>query len=353
MGSRKLRLPDDDYKHEAIVEWWYFNGFLKVGRKNYAFMNCLFKIDPVKANIPIISKLMGSFGLREGYFAHSILYDLSMAEKKTVIIPITFISKNSFEGKRLSVSYIRPMVGGFGVHLIERLGENLRIKNDFVDLLMNSRRDAIIQGKNGWVSLPGVGGTWYYSYSDLRVEGELLGKKCEGTSWMDHQWADVSYSPALGWDWFSIKLDHGTDIICYKFIFRDNAVHRAYISEPDGETREIPFEYVALEQWESSVTGAVYDIAWLLSFPTENLKLRVSSFMRDQELLFGAINYWEGPVKVFGNWNGKRISGKGFVELVGRRRKANLLRIGGYELKKTVKESFDKLKTILLRKNFR
>ena len=34
-------------------------------------------------------------------------------------------------------------------------------------------------------------------------------------------------------------------------------------------------------------------------------------------MIFGSINYWEGPMKIKGLVNGKKANGKGFMELVG------------------------------------
>jgi len=39
--------------------------------------------------------------------------------------------------------------------------------------------------------------------------------------------------------------------------------------------------------------------------------------MKEQEMIFGSINYWEGPLTVKGKVNDERVSGKGFAELVG------------------------------------
>ncbi len=34
-------------------------------------------------------------------------------------------------------------------------------------------------------------------------------------------------------------------------------------------------------------------------------------------MLFGSINYWEGPLQVKGTFDGKKVNGVGFMELVG------------------------------------
>ena len=34
-------------------------------------------------------------------------------------------------------------------------------------------------------------------------------------------------------------------------------------------------------------------------------------------MVFGSINYWEGPTKVSGLFKGRKVKGQGFMELVG------------------------------------
>ena len=55
MQEEPLEFPKDNGGHESIIEWWYFNGRLKDHRGNeYAFMDCLFKANPLKINIPLL-----------------------------------------------------------------------------------------------------------------------------------------------------------------------------------------------------------------------------------------------------------------------------------------------------------
>ena len=53
-------------------------------------------------------------------------------------------------------------------------------------------------------------------------------------------------------------------------------------------------------------------------------------------MIFGAINYWEGPMKVEAFINGKKVQGKGFMELVGYPSDYNYLYLAGEELEENV-----------------
>jgi predicted secreted hydrolase len=69
--------------------------------------------------------------------------------------------------------------------------------------------------------------------------------------------------------------------------------------------------------WESKKTEAKYPLIWEIKIPEKKIDLKVSALVKDQEIIFGSINYWEGPLSVVGTINGKEVLGKGFMELVG------------------------------------
>ena len=73
------------------------------------------------------------------------------------------------------------------------------------------------------------------------------------------------------------------------------------------------------EKWKSKRTGSTYPLSWEIKIPSEKIKLEVQPLMkkRGQEIIFGTINYWEGPIKVEGEINNKRVGGEGFMELLG------------------------------------
>ena len=70
MRYKKIKFPRDGKPHDNVLEWGYFNGNLKDKKgKEYAFMNCLFKTNPRKINLPLV-KLSP---LKNYYFAHNLL----------------------------------------------------------------------------------------------------------------------------------------------------------------------------------------------------------------------------------------------------------------------------------------
>jgi hypothetical protein len=69
--------------------------------------------------------------------------------------------------------------------------------------------------------------------------------------------------------------------------------------------------------WKSKKTQAKYPLTWEIKIPDKKIDLKVSALVKDQEIIFGSINYWEGPLKVAGKIDGREVQGKGFMELVG------------------------------------
>ena len=54
-----------------------------------------------------------------------------------------------------------------------------------------------------------------------------------------------------------------------------------------------------------------------IEIPAKNIDLNLTAKIENQEMLFGSINYWEGPLYVEGLFENKKINGVGFMELVG------------------------------------
>ena len=136
---------------------------------------------------------------------------------------------------------------------------------------------------------------------------------------MDHQWADVSYSQDT-WTWFSIQLENNLELVCFEYVEDNTKTYLASISLPDGQARH--FTNITIkaldESWKSEKTKNVYQLSWQIEIPDQKINLIVKPLIKNQEMVFGAINYWEGPMAVTGSVNGQAVSGQGFLELVGR-----------------------------------
>jgi len=315
-----IQFPQDESAHDNIVEWWYFNGHLKDAAGNeYSFMDCLFKVDIKKVNIPFLNKIP----LRTSFFSHSLISDIKNKKFSHRISPLAIVSDDSFSKPLLYVNYINPeLKSTYTSCAIEKVGDRAyHVKNEDLDLNMISTKQPLLEGGIGYLDL-GDKSTYYYSLTNLETKGKIKvdGKWIEvsGKSWMDHQWADTSYSKDR-WDWFSIQLDDNTELICCAYDDGKTRTAFADISYADGrQDHALALEMIPLQnQWISPKSKAVYPLSWDIKIPEKNINLRLRAKIEDQEMLFGSINYWEGPLEVIGSFNDNTVAGVGFMELVG------------------------------------
>ena len=82
----------------------------------------------------------------------------------------------------------------------------------------------------------------YYSITRLKTEGKLFLNGSEvpvhGLSWMDHEFGSNQLREyQVGWDWFSIQLENGVDLMFYQIRNRDGKIDpfsSGTIISPDG-----------------------------------------------------------------------------------------------------------------------
>ena len=90
-------------------------------------------------------------------------------------------------------------------------------------LALRSLKNPILHGQDGLEPerTKAIGrASYYYSLTRMQTDGELTvnGKteKVRGLSWMDHEFGSNQLrEDQVGWDWFSIELDDGTELMLY------------------------------------------------------------------------------------------------------------------------------------------
>lgn len=196
-----------------------------------------------------------------------------------------------------------------------------------VQLELRAEKPMVLQGDRGLSRKHEGGASYYYSFSRLRAEGviEVDGRPFEvqGQAWFDREWSTSTLaSEQTGWDWFSLQLSDGRDLMYYQLRNSDGSPHpmsAGALIDVDGQKTHIALEQTQLEvldRWRSPRSGSVYPSRWRLIIPDHGLDLEVSPVLSDQELDI-AFRYWEGAVDVSGNAAGLPIDGRGYVELVG------------------------------------
>jgi len=303
MPEPRIVLPRDEGPQPDPVEWWYWNGHLqdKTGHE-FAYMLALFK--------------GGIFGIKDIFFAHWQVSDLGRRTFDSYYKTFWYgLDRGSFDGNKLNVQ------GGETLSIKKTAPETYNIATPEFDLKMKSLKPPLLAGGTGFIDLKSAT-TMCYSLTRLETAGKLQvdGRRVPvtGLSWMDHQWSPLTFNTEHAWIWFGIQLDDGTDLMCFEHGVKIKT-RLATMSLPDGKLKVFPdLQFKRLgKPWVSPVSDAAYPEAWKISIPSGNLALECRADIAEQEMIHGPFRYWEGPVRVTGEINGKKVSGKGFLELNG------------------------------------
>jgi predicted secreted hydrolase len=201
-------------------------------------------------------------------------------------------------------------------------------KDVSLDLNLTPRKPPVLNGQNGLSqksTKPG-NASYYYSISRLKTEGQLqLGTQqfaVTGSSWLDREWSSSTLDEdQVGWDWFALQLDDGSDLMFYQLRRLDGTkdpLSAGTWIDRNGNGTHLDAAEVEIEItdfWDSPLGGR-YPSAWHLTVPNFDLQLDVQPVIDDQELN-ATVRYWEGAVNVSGKTNEKKLGGRGYVELTG------------------------------------
>ncbi|MDD4901377.1 MAG: lipocalin-like domain-containing protein [Patescibacteria group bacterium] len=340
---KPIEFPRDESVHNHIIEWWYFNGRLS-GQDggDYALMSCLFRADVKKVKIPFIANVPVAIL----YFYHSAISDISRGKFYPNIELANMVSEDSFSKPLLFINHISlNLLAGYTNCVIEETEKFVyHLKDKNTDLRLVSAKPPLLEGGAGFLDLK-TKNTYYYSLTSLRAKGRIKVKnrwiEVRGKAWMDHQWANTAYSKDK-WTWFSVQLDKETELVCFEYEDRGFKNHLISISYPDGAQKHFKEAIFtpAGEVWVSPKTKASYPLAWNIKTPDGLVNLTTRALAREQEMVFGSINYWEGPIEVGGLFGGREAKGQGFMELVGYESKYTNAKYVKDELRKTMNKFF-------------
>ena len=99
-----------------------------------------------------------------------------------------------------------------------------------LDLHLTPEKPPVLHGENG-ISQKAAGlgnASHYYSLTRLGTAGKLTYQDrtfhVQGISWMDHEFSSSQLAPyQAGWDWFSLQLDDGHDLMIYVLRHQDGS----------------------------------------------------------------------------------------------------------------------------------
>jgi predicted secreted hydrolase len=202
-----------------------------------------------------------------------------------------------------------------------------------LDLALVPSKRFVIHGKNG-VSQKAEGeghASHYYSISRLTVSGTLAWQgrsyPVTGEAWMDHEFGSNQLREyQAGWDWFSVQLDIGMELMLYLIRHLDGRIDptsSGTLILPNGDALHLSLSALQAEvlgSWRSKRSGVTYPSGWHIKVPGHELDLTLTPILEDQELRTEKstlVNYWEGSVRIAGTVAGRPVQGRGYVELTG------------------------------------
>jgi predicted secreted hydrolase len=324
--------PRDHGSHDEFrTEWWYYTGHLtgQQGRR-FGFQLTFFRrgIAPDQ-----LDTLPSRWTVRHLYLAHFAVSDLAGKQfRYSERISREGLGKAGADAGRLHVWTDRWLAEAVKDN---PLNHHLAAELDgiAIDLTLRQLKPPVVHGEAG-ISRKGeqIGqASHYYSLTRLDTEGRLMidGESFHvtGTSWMDHEFGSADLGEELvGWDWFSLQLQDGNDIMLYQLRRADGSLDPASsgtLVYPDGRTGSLSQNDAAVTvvaHWTSPASGARYPAKWRVTVPRLQLDVQVTPLMADQELATRRstqVTYWEGAVQISGTAQGRAVTGQGYVELTG------------------------------------
>ncbi|MBU4447015.1 MAG: carotenoid 1,2-hydratase [Proteobacteria bacterium] len=326
--GRVFSFPRDHGAHpEYKTEWWYYVGHLKgASGESFGYQLTFFRVALRKPD----PQARSAWSLNTVYFAHLALTD---AARRT----FAFREKAGRGALGLSGAAAGTLKVWIDDWQAELVGDEFRHSAQDgglgLDLVLKPLKPPALHGQGGYSrkSATSDAASYYYSLPRLETRGTIKvdGRQLPvtGESWMDHEFFTSAMAADLaGWDWFSLQLADGWEVMLYLLRHKDGTVDpvsSGSLIEPSGRVRHLnlaDFTVRPTGAWTSPHTQATYPAGWEINIPGAGYRLRLTPTVPDQEIRSQApakVTYWEGEVKIEGVKNGAPVKGLGYAELTG------------------------------------
>jgi predicted secreted hydrolase len=332
-GPLPLEFPEDHGPHpDYQTEWWYYTGNLKAeDGRHFGYQLTFFR----RALVPpaLRAERSSDWAADQVYMAHFALTDVAGSRYQA-------FERFSRGAAGLAGAQASPFRVWLEDWSVEEMGQGtVRMRaaqqnagtrqRVAIDLVLTDQKGPILQGDRGYsVKGPQPGNaSYYYSMTRLATVGTLqIGGatfEVEGLSWMDHEFSTSGLaSDQVGWDWFSLQLDDGSELMLFELRKEDGSIDPfssgTFIAS-DGSTRHLARDDFGIrveDTWDSQRTGVTYPSRWTIEVPSLELVLRIEPHLADQELNL-SYAYWEGAVQIEGGRAGNIVRGNGYIEMTG------------------------------------
>jgi predicted secreted hydrolase len=301
--------PRDHYNHpEFQTEWWYYTGNLHTadGRR-FGFELTFFRQGVSR------SQQRSVWDVQDVWMAHLALSDIDGKQ---------FLHAERFNRAGAGLAgadekQARVWNGNWSAtpqHL-QAVADRFQFS-----LQIHPEKPPVIHGENG-VSQKSAGmghASHYISFTRIGATGAIrLDNKdyhVDGLTWMDHEFFTRQLEAnQTGWDWFSLQLEDGSDLMLFRLRRKDGAADPysagTYVDK-QGRGRHLSgheFEVTPGRMWHK------YPVEWTINVPSLHLNAAVTTPLDDQEVTSSRVAaYWEGAITVTGSQRGV-----GYLEMTG------------------------------------
>ena len=188
-----------------------------------------------------------------------------------------------------------------------------------INLNYCANKPPLAVGGKGRIKMGRSGQSFYYSLTNMNVAGTITthtdGKvfKVRGKGWLDRQWGNWENEDFDKWQWFSIQLHNGMEIMFFNFISAGRSVSPiGEIVNADGsQEHNLHFRMKTVNNWVSPKTKISWPSGWEIEILRKDIKLFITPDMPDQEVNEAL---WEGGCSVRAIVNGEEVQGRAFYE---------------------------------------
>jgi len=314
--GRVFSFPADHGPHDGFrIEWWYITANLKDAQGH-------------------------EFGAQWTLFRSALKASPEGAGWQNQTIWLGHAAVTSATVHHAAERYARGGVGQAGVSVAPfnawiddwQLSSQATAEDPLADLLLSARDKRfsyrlrltstgplVLQGDKGFSQKSEQGqASYYYSQPFFQASGtlEIDGQtfQVSGPAWLDREWSSQPLTAnQSGWDWFSLHLDSGEQVMLYRMRQKDG---EPYLTgtwiDAQGRTQLLHADDISLTpQDRVSVAGRDMPVRWSIRIPSRHLDITITA-LNPQAWMDLRIPYWEGPVRLSGSH-----AGNGYLEMTG------------------------------------
>lgn len=252
-----------------------------------------------------------------------------MPAPDTLAVGEVSLPRDVLDARLGDFSLSREKEGVYEITLNEEDGFGFRLR-------FEATKPVILNGTEGIVfgTAPGEH-MFYYSYTRMAVSGTVttggVSESVTGWGWYDHEFGGDRERQVGGvdgasyaWSWLGIQLEDNTELVYATLLDRkgNRSLHEDEVLfiDADGTRTYHRGTLEPVRTWSSVRTYCEYEVAWVFSIPSLDMRFTLEAARDGQELVsvIASPGYWEGRVRVTGEKAGQPLNGLGFCEQFGR-----------------------------------